>query len=158
MHLNRTFGAVYGAVTAVLSLLVVAGVAAYLSSGRILMAIVTATVGLALAAFLAVVSAAMLLPALSVDRRGVRGRTARGAELAAGWAEITLDAGEDAAPGTLRMTLNGESLSLSGRSWSGFRDFVILVAGTPVAAGRLTPPAQAEVARLMAIADRLPEI
>ncbi|MBU2667253.1 hypothetical protein KOI35_27460 [Actinoplanes bogorensis] len=145
---NRRTGAGYGVLTAVVLLLVLAGVVAYLGSGRLLMAVVTAVVGLSITGFLTVITAALLLPALTADRSGVRGRTARGARLAATWDDITLDVGERAAPGTLRITLNGETLTLTGRSWSGFRDFVTLVAGTPAAASRLTPPAFAEVRRL----------
>jgi hypothetical protein len=156
MHLNRGIGIVYGAVTAVVLLLVLGGGWLYLSSGRILMAVVAAAVGLALVGFLTAVTAAMLLPALIVDRTGVRGRTARGSRVAAGWGDITLDVDDDAAPGTIRMNLDGASLSLSGRSWRGFRDFVILVAGTPAAASRLTQPAREEVLRLLQISNRLP--
>jgi membrane protein implicated in regulation of membrane protease activity len=156
MHLNRGIGIIYCAVTAVVLLLVLAGIGAYLSSGRLLMALVAAGVGLAVAGFLAMVTAAMLLPALTLDRTGVRGRTARGNRIAAGWGDITLDVDENAAPGTIRMNLDGASLSLSGRSWLGFRDFVILVAGTPAAASRLTQPARAEVVRLLQISNQRP--
>lgn len=157
MHLSRSIGMIYCAVTAVVLLPVLAGIGAYLSSGRPLMALVAAVVGLAVVGVLATVTAAMILPALTVDRTGVRGRTARGNRIAAGWEDVSLDVDDNAAPGTIRMQLEGESLSLSGRSWFGFRDFVILVAGTPAAASRLTPPARAEVVRLLRISNRLPD-
>lgn len=155
MHLSRSVGMIYCVVTAVVLLLVLAGIGAYLGSGHLLMALVAAVVGLAVVGFLATVTAAMILPALTVDRTGIRGRTARGKRIAAGWEDVTLDVDGNAAPGTIRIHLEGESLSLSGRSWFGFRDFVILVAGTPAAASRLTQPARAEVIRLLRISKRL---
>ena len=38
-----------------------------------------------------------------------------------------------------------------GRSWVGFREFVVLVANTPDAAAQLTPAARSEVCRLLQI-------
>lgn len=157
MHLSRTIGIIYCVVTTVVLLLVLAGVGASLGGGHLLATLVTAVVGLAVVGFLTTVSAAMVLPALTVDGNGVSGRTVRGRRIAAEWGGITLDVDDNAAPGTIRMDLAGESLSLSGRSWFGFRDFVILVAGTPAAAGRLTQPARVEVVRLLEIANRLPD-
>lgn len=156
MRLNRGVGIVYCAVAAVVALLVLAGIGAYVTSGRVVMAFVVAVAGLAVAGFLAVVAGAMILPALTVDVSGVRGRTARGGRIAAEWGDITLDVDDNAASGTIRMNLDGASLTLSGRSWLGFRDFVLLVASTPAATSRLSQPARTEVVRLLQIANQLP--
>jgi hypothetical protein len=67
----------------------------------------------------------------------------RGNTVDAGWDEVTIDVDDDR-PGTIRLEVGGESVSINGRAWSGVRDFVILVAGTPHAADRLTPAALQE--------------
>ena len=42
-------------------------------------------------------------------------------------------------------------MSVSARSWIGFREFVALLGSTPEATTRLTPAARQEVARLLGV-------
>jgi hypothetical protein len=140
---------VYGIATIVVFVLVLLGAAAYLSSGRIGMAVVVAVVGLAVTGFLAVVTHALVVPALTATAAGVSGRMPRGNTVDAGWDEVTIDVDEDVPPGVVRLDVGEESVSLNARSWVGFGRFLHLVTATPEAAARLTPAAQREVNRLL---------
>ena len=149
LHLHRGIGwGLYGVATVFVLVLVVIGTASYLLSGRFLMAAVTAVVGLAMAAFLGVVTHAMVAPGLTVTTAGVRGRMPRGTRVDAGWDQVTIDVDEER-PGVIGVSIGDESVSLDPRAWSGVRDFVILVAQTPHAADRLTPAALQEWLRLL---------
>ena len=150
LHLHRGIGwGVYGVATVVVFALVVVGAVEYLSSGRIVMAAVVAVVGLAVTGFLAVVTHALVVPDLIVTAAGISGRMPRGNTVDAGWDEVTIDVDEDVPPGTVRLDVGEESVSLSARSWVGFGRFLHLVAATREAAARLTPTAQREVNRLL---------
>jgi hypothetical protein len=128
-----------------------AGVASNLSSGRLVMAGVIAVFGLPLSAFLALLTYSIVVPSLTVSPTRVSGRLSWRGRVDADWNEITIDVVDEAPPGTLRMEIGKESVSVSGRSWVGFREFVVLVASTPQAAARLTPAARTEVMRLLQI-------
>jgi hypothetical protein len=152
LHLHRGIGwGVYGAATLFVFVLVLIGATSYLLSGRFVMAAVTAVVGLALTAFLAVVTHAMITPSLTVTADGIRGRMPRGNTVDARWDEVTIDVDDDVPPGTIRLGVADESVSINARAWSGVRDFVILVARTPHAADRLTPAALQEWLRLLGV-------
>jgi hypothetical protein len=45
--------------------------------------------------------------------------------------------------------IGGEPMVIDARSWRGFGDFVILVAGSPEAARSMTPAARREIRRLL---------
>jgi hypothetical protein len=152
LHPHRGIGwGVYGvAAVAVLSW---PAPRAYLSSGRIVMGVVVAVVGLALTGFLAVVTHALVVPALTATAAGVSGRMPRGNTVDVGWDQVTIDVDEGVSPGTVRLDVGEESVSVSARSWVGFGRFLHLVAGTPDAAARLTPAAQREVNRLLRIEE-----
>jgi hypothetical protein len=49
------------------------------------------------------------------------------------------------------LEIGEESVSVSGRSWVGFRELIVLVRSTPHAAAQLTPAARSEVSRLLQI-------
>lgn len=152
LHPHRGIGwGVYGVATVVVFVLVLLGAAANLSSGRILTAVVVAVVGLALTGFLGVVTHALVVPALIATATGVSGRMPRGGAVDVGWDQVTIDVDEGVSPGTVRLDVGDESVSVSARSWVGFGRFLLLVAGTPDAAARLTPAAQREVNRLLRI-------
>jgi hypothetical protein len=154
LHLHRGIGwGVYGVATVVVCVLVLVGAVAYLRSGRILMAVVVAVVGLAVTGFLALVTHALIVPALTATAGGVSGRMPRGNTVDAGWDEVTIDVDEDVPAGTLRLDVGDESVSLSAKSWVGFGRFLDLVVGTPDAAARLTPAARREVRRLLRIEE-----
>jgi hypothetical protein len=131
--------------------LVLIGTTAYLLSGRFVMAGVTAVVELAPTAFLAVVTHAMVTPLSHCDT-GWRPR----ADAARERGRRTLGRGHHRRrrrrpPGTIRLDIVDESVSINARAWSGVRDFVILVARTPHAADRLTPSALQEWLRLLGV-------
>ena len=156
LHLHRGIGwGVYGAATVLVFVLVLIGATSYAFSGRFVMAGVTAVVGLALTAFLAVITHAMVTSALTVTAAGVRGRMPRGTRVDAGWDEVVVDVDADR-PDAIRLDVGGESVSINGRSWSGVRDFVILVASTPHAADRLTPAALQVWLRLLGVTHEEP--
>jgi hypothetical protein len=117
------------------------------------MGVVVAVVGLALTGFLAVVTHALVVPALTATAAGVSGRMPRGNMVDVGWDQVTIDVDEGVSPGTVRLDVGEESVSVSARSWVGFGRFLHLVAGTPDAAARLTPAAQREVNRLLRIEE-----
>jgi hypothetical protein len=131
--------------------LVLAGAASNLSSGRLVMGAVIAVVGLTLSAFLALLTYSIVVPSLTVNAARVSGRLSWRGRIDVDWNEITIDVDDDAAPGTLRLKIGEESVSVSGLSWVGFREFIVLVASTPQAAARLTPTARTEVRRLLHI-------
>jgi hypothetical protein len=155
LHLNRRMGwGFYGSVTVAVFVLVVVGSVAAAQSGRLWMAAVLVVVGLPMTAFLAVVTAAMVLPELTLSSAGVSGRTARGKAFDAPWSEVTIDAVdedkvEESGHCTIRMTIGGESVSINNDSWVGFMEFIPWVVGTPVAKSRLTPAAKLELVRLL---------
>lgn len=153
LHLHRGIGwGVYGSVTAFVFVSVLVGTVAYLLGGRYAMAAVTAVVGLALTGFLAVVTHALVTPALTADAAGIRGRLPRGTRVTATWDEVTVDVDDDR-PGRIRLQIGPESVAVDARSWIGVREFVVLVAGTPRALDRLTPAALREWMRLLGVTD-----
>jgi hypothetical protein len=115
------------------------------------MAGVIAVVGLPLTAFLALLTYSIVVPSLTVSAARVSGRLSWRGRVDADWHEITIDVVDEAPPGTLQLEIGEDSMSISGRSWVGFREFVVLVASTPQAAARLTPAARTEVRRLLRI-------
>lgn len=150
LHLNRGIGwGLYGTLTAVVFVLVLAGTVTNLSAGRIWSAAVIAVVGLALTAFLAVLTHAMVVPLLTATAAGVSGRTPRNGRVDVGWDEVAIDVDDEAQPGAIRLVIGDESVSINAGSWVGFREFVVLVASTPSAVARLTPAARREVIRLL---------
>ncbi len=155
MHLNRRMGwGLYGTVTVAVLVLVVVGAVAAEQSGRLWMAAVLVVVGLPMTAFLAVVTAAMVLPELNLTAAGVSGRTARGTAFDAPWSEVTIDADEEdkveeSGHCTIRMTIGEQSMSINNGSWVGFMEFIPMVVGTPEARSRLTPAAKLELVRLL---------
>ena len=152
LHLHRGVGwGVYGTATAVVAVLVVLGTWFNLVNGRYLSALAIAVVGLGTAGFLGVVTHAMVTPALTVTPAGVRGRMSRGAAVDVGWAGLTVDVEDDARPGELRLNVGDESATVSARQWTGFAELVVLLAATPAAAARLTPPARREAIRLLGL-------
>ena len=156
LHLHRGIGwGLYGTAAVFVFVLVLIGTTAYVSSGRFVMAAVTALVGLALTAFLVVVTLAVVVPALTVSAAGISGRMPRGRRVAAGWDEITVDVDDDR-PDQVRLDVGGESVSVGARSWVGFTDFVVLVAGTPHALDRLTPAAVQKWMRMLGVTDEEP--
>jgi hypothetical protein len=155
LHLHRGVGwGLYGTATAVVLALVLAGVAANLSSGELVIACVIGVVGLALTAFLAFLTYSIVTPLLIATEDGIRGRLSRRGRVDAYWDEVTIDVDDNALPGTIRLDIGEESVSVSGRSWVGFGEFVLLVASTPQAAVRLTQPARDELSRLLHIDGR----
>jgi len=155
LHLHRGVGwGLYGTATAVVLALVLAGVAANLSSGELVIACVIGVVGLALTAFLAFLTYSIVTPLLIATEDGIRGRLSRRGRVDAYWDEVTIDVDDNALPGTIRLDIGEESVSVSGRSWVGFGGFVLLVASTPKAAARLTQPARDELSRLLHIDGR----
>ncbi len=155
LHLHRGVGwGLYGTATAVVLALVLAGVAANLSSGELVIACVIGVVGLALTAFLAFLTYSIVTPLLIATEDGIRGRLSRRGTVDAYWDEVTIDVDDNALPGTIRLDIGEESVSVSGRSWVGFGEFVLLVASTPQAAVRLTQPARDELSRLLHIDGR----
>ena len=152
LHLHRGIGwGVYGTATTVVLVLVLAGAASNLSSGRLVMGAVIAVVGLTLSAFLALLTYSIVVPSLTVNAARVSGRLSWRGRIDVDWNEITIDVDDEAPPGTLRLKIGEESVSVSGLSWVGFREFIVLVASTPRAAARLTPAARTEVRRLLHI-------
>lgn len=152
LHLHRGIGwGVYGTVTVAVFGLVVAGAVSYVLSGRFLMAAVVTVVGLAMTGFLALVTHAMVVPALTVGATGVRGRMPRGTTVDAGWDDVTVDVDDRAGTGALMLRVGDGSVSVNARSWIGFRELVVLLGTTPAAAARLTPAARHEVARLLGV-------
>ena len=152
LHLHRGIGwGLYGTATVAVFALVLAGTVAALQSGKIITAAVLAVVGLALTAFLAVVTHAMVAPALTVRATGVSGRLPRGKPIDVRWDDVLVDVDDTAGPGALRLSLGDHSVSVSARSWIGFRELVVLLASTPEATARLTPAARREVARLLGV-------
>jgi hypothetical protein len=155
LHLNRRIGwGFYGTVTVAVLVLVVAGAVGAAQSGRLWMTAVLVVVGLPIVAFLAVVTAAMVLPELNLSSVGISGRTARGRAFDAPWSEITIDADEEdeveeSGHCTIRLTIGEEPMSINNESWVGFMDFVVTVVGTPAARSRLTPAAKLELVRLL---------
>jgi hypothetical protein len=95
---------------------------------------VIAVFGLPLSASLALLTYSMVVHSLTVSPTRVSGRLSWRGRVDADWNEITIDVVDEAPPGTLRMEIGKESVSVSGRSWVGFREFSVLVAGTPHAA------------------------
>ena len=153
LHLHRGIGwGLYGAATVLVFVLVLIGTTSYALGGRFVMAGVTAVVGLAVTGFLAVVTHAMVTPALTVTAAGVRGRMPRGNAVDAGWDQVTIDVDGERV-GAIRLDVADESVSLNPRAWSGVRDFVILVAQTRPAADRLTPAALQEWLRLLGVSE-----
>lgn len=154
LHPHRGIGwGIYGAATVLVFVLVMTGTVANLLDGRILQAVAVAVAGLAVTGFLAVATHALVVPALTATAAGVSGRMPRGHTVDVGWDEVTIDVDEDVPPGTVRLDVGAESVSVSARSWVGFGRFVRLVAGTPEAAARLTPAAQREVNRLLRVEE-----
>jgi hypothetical protein len=152
LHLHWGIGwGIYGTATTVVLVLVLAGAVSNLSSGRLVTGAVIAIVGLPLSAFLALLTYSIVVPSLTVNAARVSGRLSWRGRIDVDWNEITIDLDDEAPPGTLRLSLGEESVSVSGRSWVGFREFIILVASTPQAAVRLTPAARTEVRRLLHI-------
>jgi hypothetical protein len=152
LHLHRGVGwGLYGTVTAVVLVLVLAGAATNLSSGRLLIAGVIVVVGLPLTAFLAFLTSSIVAPSLIVSATRVTGRLSWSRSVDAGWTEITIDIDDTAPPGTIRLDVGNESVSVSSRSWLGFKEFLVLVSSTPHAAARLTQPARDELSRLLHI-------
>jgi hypothetical protein len=155
LHLNRRMGwGLYGTVTVAVFVLVVVGAVAAAQSGRLWMAAILVVVGLPMTAFLAVVTAAMVLPELNLSAAGVSGRTARGKAFDAPWSEVTIgaeeeDRVEEGGHCTIRMTIGEESFSINNESWVGFMDFIVMVVGTPAARSRLSPAAKLELVRLL---------
>jgi hypothetical protein len=115
------------------------------------MASVLAVAGLSLTAFLAFLTYAMVMPSLTAGMAGVSGRVSWRGRFDASWNEVTIDVDDRAEPGAIRLDIGKESVSVSARSWVGFREFIILVGSTPHAAARLTPAARHEVTRLLQI-------
>ena len=137
LHLHRGIGwGLYGTATTVVLVIVLAGVGSNLSSGRLLMAGVIAVVGLPLTAFLALLTYSIVVPSLTVSAARVSGRLSWRGRVDADRHEITIDVVDEAPPGTLRLEIGEESVSVSGLSWVGFREFIVLVASTPQAAAR----------------------
>jgi hypothetical protein len=152
LHLHRGVGwGLYGTATVVMLVLVLIGTVANVQSGRIWVAAVVAAVGLAVTAFLALVTQAMVVPELTVSAAGVSGRVSRGSTVDAEWDEVTIDVGSPAQPGTIRLLIGAESVSVSAQSWVGFGELIVLVGSTPDATARLTPAARREVLRLLQV-------
>lgn len=151
LHLHRGIGAIYGVVAAAVLTLTLLSVVEYASSGGVWMAVVTVVVGLALTTFLAVLTLALVLPELNASATGITGRTAWGKTVDVTWRGVTVDVDDEDPPGTLRLDMGGQPMSIDGRSWVGFRDFVILMGCAPYAASQLTPAARSEVARLLTL-------
>ena len=150
LHLHRGIGwGLYGTATVVVSVLVLLGAVANLQSARFVMAAVVAVVGLTVAAFLALMTHSMVVPALTVSAAGVDGRMPWSGRVDAAWHEVVLDVDDKAGPGAIRLGIGTESVSVNARSWVGFREFVLLVASTPDAVDRMTPAAVQEVIRLL---------
>jgi hypothetical protein len=149
LHLHRGLGLVlYGTGTLAVVVLGTVSTVWNATSGRIIATVVTALGSLAVAAFLATVTHAMLWPNLTVTESGIRGRVsvARAVDLA--WEDVTIDVDVDDPPGTLRLQLGTDTFTLSTRSWVGFEEFVLLVSASWTASERLTPAARREIARL----------
>lgn len=151
LRLHRGPAVLYAGLALALLSVVLLGAGSYLSNGRFLMALVTAMVGLALTAFLAFVALTIVLPVLDASPTGVRGRMAWGRRVHVGWDEVVIDVEDETALGTLRVGIAEQSLTINHRSWLGFGDFVLLVAATPQAAGRLTPAARSAVLQMLGI-------
>ena len=157
LHLHRGVGwGLYGVGTVLVLALVLAGIWFNLGEGRYLSALAITVVGLATAAFLGVVTHAMVTPGLTVTPAGVRGRMPHGSRIDVGWPAVTIDRDDDPRPGELRLNVGDESATLSGRQWVGFREFVVLLGRSADAAARLTPAARQEAVRLLALAGHRP--
>jgi hypothetical protein len=152
LHLHRGIGwGIYGTATTVVLLIVLAGAATNLSSGRLLIAGVIVVAGLSLTAFLGFLTYSMVIPALTASAAGVSGRLSWRGRVDADWNAIIIDVDDETPPSTIRLDIGEESVSVSGRSWVGFEEFIILLGSTPHAAARLTPAARREVSRLLQI-------
>ena len=151
LRLHRGPGVLYCGLAVALLSLVGLGAGSYLSSGRFLMALVTAVAGLGVTAFLTFLALAILIPVLEASATGVRGRMAWGRRVDVGWDGVGIDVEDETPLGTLRLDIDGQSLTVSHRSWLGFGDFVVLVAATPRAADRLTPAARSAVLQMLGI-------
>jgi hypothetical protein len=152
LHLHRGIGwGLYGTATTVLLVIVLAGAASNLSSGRLVTGAVIAVVGLSLTAFLGLLTYSIVVPSLTMNAARVSGRLSWRGRIDVDWNEITIDVDDEAPPGTFRLKIGEESVSVSGRSWVGFKEFIVLVASTPRAAAQLTPAARREVRRLLQI-------
>lgn len=150
LHLNRAIGwGLYGTLTAATFVIGMLGTATNLRSGRLWIAGLIAIAALAVSGFLAVVTHALVWPELIATAVGIAGRMPRGGTIEAGWSEVTIDVDTDAGPGTLRLDIHAESVSVSAQTWIGFDGFVRLLGNTPQAAARLTPAALREVTRLL---------
>jgi hypothetical protein len=150
LHLHRGIGwGIYGTATTVVLLLVLAGAATNVSNGRLLIAGVIVVVGLTLTAFLAFLTYSMVMPALTASATGISGRLSWRDRVDADWNSITIDFDDETSPGTMRLDIGEESVSVSGQSWVGFEEFISLLGSTPPAAARLTPAARREVTRLL---------
>lgn len=156
LHLHRGLGALYGIVGLVVLGLVVAGVISYVSSGKFLLALVATVVGLAITTFLAILCLNLVVPLVNVSAVGMAGQLTWGRRFNIGWPDITIDVDEGAPNGHLRLDLGAESVTVTPAAWTGFADFVLLVASTSAAAARLTPSARTEIARLLQIEDYRP--
>jgi hypothetical protein len=139
LHLHRGIGWGFRGLQRLLLVIVLAGVGSNLTSGRLLMAGVIAVVELPLTAFLALLTYSIVVPSLTVSAARVSGRLSWRGRVDADWHEITIDVDDEVPPGTLRLGIGEESVSVSGRSWVGFREFVVLVASTPHAAAHFDP-------------------
>ncbi len=146
---KRGPGVLYGTLTAFVFIVVLFGVSAYAADGRIAIAVVLAVGGLALAGFLGYLTVALMIPALDASATGIRGRIGWRKAVDARWREVAIGVDAGDAPGRFRLTIGSESMPIDARSWRGFNDFVILVAGTPEAARSLTPAARRELRRLL---------
>lgn len=152
LHLHRGVGwGLYGTATAIVLVLVLAGIASNLSSGSIVIAGVLALAGLPFTAFLGFLTYSMVVPLLIIDGQGISGRLSLAAQVNADWNEISIDVDDEAPPGTIRLHIGEQSVSVSGRSWIGFKEFIVLVASTPRAAAQLTSAARRELSRLLQI-------
>jgi hypothetical protein len=148
LHLHRGIGwGFYGTAAALMLLVGLFVPPGYLRDGRWWMAGLTAAAALALALFFAILTYAMVVPELTATAAGISGRMPRAGAVEVAWEGVTIDVDEDALPGTIRLDLGEESVSVNPRAWVGFEPFVGLVCGTPRAAARMTPAARHAVAR-----------
>ena len=149
LHLHRGWGwGLYGSLTVVVVVVAVLTVRRYLIEGDLALAGVATVGGLAAGGLLGVLTYSIVWPELTASARGIRGRLCGGQTIDADWDAITIDVDDDAEPGTLRLDLAPEPVSISRRSWIGFDRFVVLVDSSADAASRLTPEARRAVLRM----------
>jgi hypothetical protein len=151
LHLHRGPAATYAVLALLLLVVLGLGVTTSLADGHVAAAVVATLVGLAVVGFLGLLAVSIAAPGLTVTPAGVAGRISWVRPVDVDWDAVTIDLDEGGTPGRFRVGLGAESVTLDRRAWFGFGDFVLVVASTPAATGRLSPAARSEVARLLGI-------